>query len=170
VLLRELTPQCSVGSGAKAQAVQMRDARAQIHKSHYKLFHPMYAKLLADVELGAGRVEAAFDLVNKAISEAVQTGQSWFDAELYRARGELLLQCGRPETTASGAAFKHAIDVTRRQRTRAFELREPAHRRRRRLRDRARALFRKMASSPNTGTSSKMRRPRRNRQRAADVR
>jgi hypothetical protein len=108
---------------AEAQAAKMRDLRAQIREGHYLLFNPLYAKLLADVETGAGRAESALNLVNETVSEAEQTGQSWFDAELYRARGELLLQCGRPETTASEAAFKHAIDVTRRQQTRAFELR-----------------------------------------------
>ena len=65
----------------------------------------------------------ALDVVNEAISEAERTGQRWFDAELYRTRGEILLQCRRPETTASEAAFKRAVDVTRRQQTRAFELR-----------------------------------------------
>ena len=108
---------------AEAQAAQMRDGRAQIRKSHYILLDPLYAKLLADVEAGAGRAESALDVVNEAISEAEQTGQSWFDAELYRARGELLLQCRRPETTAAEAAFKRAVDVARRQQTRAFELR-----------------------------------------------
>ena len=108
---------------AEAQAAQMRDGRAQIRKSHYIFLDPLYAKLLADVEAGAGRAESALDVVNEAISEAEQTGQSWFDAELYRARGELLLQCRRPETTAPEAAFKRAIDVARRQQTRAFELR-----------------------------------------------
>jgi predicted ATPase len=100
----------------------MRDGRAQIRKSHYIFLDPLYAKLLADVEAGAGCAESALDVVNEAISEAEQTGQSWFDAELYRARGELLLQCRRPETTAAEAAFKRAIDVARRQQTRAFEL------------------------------------------------
>ena len=98
---------------AEAQAAQMRDVRAQIREEPLLLFDPLYAKLLADVEMGAGRAESALDVVNEAISEAEQTGQSWFDAELYRARGELLLQCGRPETTASEAAFQHAIDVAR---------------------------------------------------------
>jgi class 3 adenylate cyclase/predicted ATPase len=108
---------------ADAQAAQMRDGRAQIRKGHYLLFDPLYAKLLADVEMGAGRADSALEVVNEAISEAEQTGQSWFDAELYRARGELLLQCGRPETVDSEAAFKHAVDVAGRQQTRAFELR-----------------------------------------------
>ena len=89
---------------AEAQATKMRDLRAQIREGHYLLFNPLYAKLLADVETGAGRAESALNLVNETVSEAEQTGQSWFDAELYRTRGELLLQCGRPETTASEAA------------------------------------------------------------------
>ena len=113
-------------SGAEkpeAQAAQMRDIRAQIRKSHYILFDPLYAKLLADVEMGAGRGETALDVVNEAISEAEETRQSWLDAELYRMRGDLLLRCGRPETTASEVAFKAAIDIAQRQHTRAFELR-----------------------------------------------
>jgi predicted ATPase len=108
---------------AEAQAAQMRNGRAQIRKSHYIFLDPLYAKLLADVEAGAGHAESALDVVNEAISEAEQTGQSWFDAELYRARGELLLQCRGPETIAAEAAFKRAVDVARRQQTRAFELR-----------------------------------------------
>ena len=108
---------------AEAQAAQMRDVRAQIRKGHYLLFDPLYARLLADVELGAGRAESALDVVTEAISEAQQTSQTWFDAELYRTRGDLLLKCGRPETTDSEAAYKTAIDIARRQQTRAFELR-----------------------------------------------
>ena len=107
---------------AEAKAAQMRDVRAQIRKGHYLLFDPLCAKLLADVETAAGHAESALDAVNEAISESEQTGQNWFDAELYRTRGELLLQRGQPKTTASEAAFKHAIDVARRQQTRAFEL------------------------------------------------
>ena len=101
---------------------QMRDGRALIRKSHYIFLDPLYAKLLADVEGGTGLAELALDVVNEAISEAEQTGQSWFNAELYRARGELLLQRRRPEATAAEAAFKCAIDVARRQQTRTFEL------------------------------------------------
>ena len=108
---------------AEAQVAEMRDGRELIRKIHYRLLDPLYAKLLAEVEAGAGHAESALDVVNEAISEAERTGQSWFDAELYRTRGELLLQCRRPETTASEAAFKRAVDVTRRQQTRAFELR-----------------------------------------------
>ena len=108
---------------AEAQAAQMRDLRAQIRESHYLLFDPLYAKLLADVAMGAGRAELALDAVNDAISEAQRTGQSWFDAELYRARGELLLRCGRPETTASEAAFKQAIAIAQLQKARSFEFR-----------------------------------------------
>jgi predicted ATPase len=108
---------------AEAQAAQMRDVRAQIREGHYILFDPLYAKLLADVELGAGRAESALDVVNEAISESEQTGQIWFDSELHRTRGDLLLKCGRPETAGGEAAFKAAIDIARRQQTRAFELR-----------------------------------------------
>ena len=50
---------------AEAQVAQMRDIRARIRESHYLLFDPLYAKLLADVEMGAGRAELALDVVNE---------------------------------------------------------------------------------------------------------
>ena len=111
------------GVGDTGAVAEMRDRRELLRKMQYRLYDPLYAKLLAEVEAGAGHIESALDVVNEAISEAERTGQRWFDAELYRTRGEIILQCRRPETTASEAAFKRAVDVTRRQQTRAFELR-----------------------------------------------
>ena len=82
---------------AEAQAAKMRDLRAQIREGHYLLFNPLYAKLLADVETGAGRAESALNLINETVSEVEQTGQSWFDAELYRARGEPFSSAAGPK-------------------------------------------------------------------------
>jgi predicted ATPase len=92
---------------AEAQVAQMRDVRTRIRKGHYLLFDPLYAKLLADVETGAGHAGSALDVVNEAISESEQTGQSWFDAELYRARGELLqTRCGDDKSAARIARWR----------------------------------------------------------------
>ena len=80
------------GIGEAGAAAEMRDRRALLRKIHYRLFDPLYAKLLADVEAGTGNVQSALDVVSEALSDAEQTGQSWFNAELHRTRGELLLQ------------------------------------------------------------------------------
>jgi len=52
-----------------------------------------------------------------------QTGQHWFDAEVHRARGELLLKLRRPDVAAAESAFMRAIEIARGQQTRTFELR-----------------------------------------------
>src|ERR1700747_3543615 len=52
-----------------------------------------------------------------------QTGQRWFDSEVYRVRGELLLKLRRPDFAAAESAFMRAIEIARSQQTRTFELR-----------------------------------------------
>jgi predicted ATPase len=49
--------------------------------------------------------------------------QRWFDAEMHRVRGELLLQLRRPDLAAAESAFMRAIEIARGQQTRTFELR-----------------------------------------------
>ena len=111
------------GIGDAGAAAEMRDRRALLHKIHYRLFDPLYAKLLADVEAGTGNVTSALAVVNEALSAAEQNGQSWFNAELHRTRGELLLRCQPADTAAAEAALKRAIQIARRQQTRTLELR-----------------------------------------------
>jgi predicted ATPase len=52
-----------------------------------------------------------------------ETGQHWFDAEVHRARGELLLKLPRPDVVAAESAFMRAVDIARSQQSRTFELR-----------------------------------------------
>jgi tetratricopeptide (TPR) repeat protein len=111
------------GIGDAGAAAEMRDRRAALRKIQYRLFDPLYAKLLADVEAGTGNVESALEVVSEALSDAEQSGQSWFNAELYRTRGELLLQCHPVDPATGKTALKRAIEVARSQQARAFELR-----------------------------------------------
>jgi predicted RNA polymerase sigma factor len=47
-----------------------------------------------------------------------QTGQRWFDSEVYRVRGELLLKLRQPDVAAAESAFMRAIEIARSQQTR----------------------------------------------------
>jgi predicted ATPase len=57
------------------------------------------------------------------LAASEQTGQRWFDAEVYRVRGELLLKLQRPDVAAAESALMRAIEIARSQQTRTFELR-----------------------------------------------
>jgi len=71
----------------------------------------------------AGRVEVALATLDAQLAAIEQTGQHWFDAEVHRARGELLLKLQRPDVAAAESAFMRAIEIARGQQTRTFELR-----------------------------------------------
>jgi len=101
----------------------MRQGLALWNEMYYRLFAPLTATLLAEREAEAGRVEVALATLDAQLAAIEQTGQHWFDAEVHRARGELLLKLRRPDVAAVESALMRAIEVARGQQTRTFELR-----------------------------------------------
>jgi predicted ATPase len=90
---------------------------------YYRLFAPLTGTLLAEREAEEGRVEVALATLDAQLAAIEQTGQHWFDAEVHRVRGELLLKLQRPDAAAAESAFLRAIEIARGQQTRTFELR-----------------------------------------------
>jgi predicted ATPase len=52
-----------------------------------------------------------------------QTGERRYEAELYRLKGELLLQLSPDNHSESESSFKQAIDIAKRQQAKSWELR-----------------------------------------------
>ena len=57
------------------------------------------------------------------LEENAHTGQRWFDAEIQRVRGELLLRRERADVGMAEAAFTRAVKIAQHQQTWTFELR-----------------------------------------------
>jgi predicted ATPase len=76
---------------------------------------------VADAE--AGQLESGLEILKALIAWAEQTGQRWLDAELHRARGDLLLRREPPDVSTAEDAFNMAVEIARSQRTKTFELR-----------------------------------------------
>jgi predicted ATPase len=78
-----------------------------------------------------GQSDAGLQVLNEALTLVHRTGERCYEAELYRLKGELLLQAGqRPKApgTAQQVAeaeqsFRQALAVARRQQAKALELR-----------------------------------------------
>ena len=51
------------------------------------------------------------------------TGERWYEAGLYRLKGELLLQQHSDNDTEAGNCFQKALDIARNQQAKSFELR-----------------------------------------------
>jgi class 3 adenylate cyclase/predicted ATPase len=101
----------------------MREGMAQFRDQGSVWFKPLFGTLLAQAEGQVGRVEAGLAQFGDLQAEIEQTGQHWFDAEMHRQRGELLLRRAPDETAAAEGAFMLSLAVARRQQTKTFELR-----------------------------------------------
>lgn len=104
-----------------------------------KMAEPYFLGMLADAYRREGHSEEALATVAEALNVVDQTGERFYEAELYRLKGELILQqwAGRGEQWAATnpssplpgphreaeACFQRAMEIARSQRAKSLELR-----------------------------------------------
>jgi DNA-binding SARP family transcriptional activator/predicted ATPase len=101
---------------------RLRGSIAEFKASSARLRLPYYLALLAHVCGKAGRAEEGLASIDEALSEARTHNERWWDAELHRLRGELLLMHGA-DAADGEAALLRAIEIARSQQARSLELR-----------------------------------------------
>jgi predicted ATPase len=101
---------------------RLRDSIAAFKASRARLRLPYYLSLLAQVYGKAGRAEEGLACINEALAEARANNERWWDAELHRLRGELLLMRGADASDVE-AAILRAIEIARFQQAKSLELR-----------------------------------------------
>jgi predicted ATPase len=87
-----------------------------------KLLLPNFMVYLAEAYRMAGKVEEGLTILDEALAIMEETGERTFEAELHRIKGELLSMNEKVEAEAE-ACYLQAIQVARRQRAKAWELR-----------------------------------------------
>jgi predicted ATPase len=90
------------------------------------MFHPQNLALLAEAYGKAGQTEAALTTLAEALAVSKKLRECWWDAEIYRLRGELLQTADRRRMKAelsSEAYFLKAIETAQRQKAKSLELR-----------------------------------------------
>jgi class 3 adenylate cyclase len=70
-----------------------------------------------------GRFEEALATLEEAFLFVERTGQRYYQAELHRLKGELLLGHGIENAAAAEQSFRTALDIAREQRAKSWELR-----------------------------------------------
>jgi predicted ATPase len=88
-----------------------------------RLLEPFCGTLLAEVQADAGRIDLGLATLDAQFNLIDQFGGRWFEAEMHRVRGELLLKRQPPDAGTAEAAFARAIEIARSQQARTFELR-----------------------------------------------
>ena len=105
---------------------QMRRGLAALRATGAAVRLTYYLALLAEACGQTGQAAEGLALLAEALTLVDTTGERWWEAELYRLQGELLLhaECGvrNAESTAE-ECFQQALDIARRQHARSLELR-----------------------------------------------
>jgi predicted ATPase len=83
---------------------------------------PGFEAALAKAEASAGEIDAGLRCLDDALAEAERTEQRWYEAEMHRIRGELLLKRD-PTDIAAEQALQTAVAIAKSQKARSFELR-----------------------------------------------
>jgi predicted ATPase len=85
---------------------------------------PLYIALLAGACEIAGQIEEGAARLDQALQLVERTGERWFEAELDRQRGRLLLRQGHAE--AAEELYRKALGIAREQEAKLWELRAAA--------------------------------------------
>jgi predicted ATPase len=88
-----------------------------------KPYHPYQLALLAEAHGQAGQPAVGLTVVDETITLIATSEARWWEPEVYRLQGELLLQFPHPDTSRVIACFHQALTVARAQQARALELR-----------------------------------------------
>jgi DNA-binding winged helix-turn-helix (wHTH) protein/predicted ATPase len=86
----------------------------------------MYDRCLSFIAIALsrmGRFDEALEAIEQSFSFTERTGQQYYEAELHRLKGELLLARNPSDGARAEQCFRSAIDIAREQRARSWELR-----------------------------------------------
>jgi predicted ATPase len=115
---------------ALAHQGQAKDGIEQIHQgltawraTGAEIHRPYFLMLLAEANGTMGQPEAGLTVLAEALTLVDKTGERWYEPELYRLTGALLVQQSADHHAEAQACFYQALDVARAQQAKSFELR-----------------------------------------------
>jgi predicted ATPase len=117
---------------ALAQQGQAKEGIEQMHQgltahraTGAAILRPCFLSLIAEAYGMMGQPEAGLTVLTEALTLAFAetTGERWYAPELYRLKGELLLQQNAANQVEAENCFQQAIDIARSQQAKSFELR-----------------------------------------------
>src|SRR5207249_4790367 len=108
---------------AEEGMAQVREGIAAWRDTGAVMNVPYSYTILAEVSAHLGHTEDGLQVLAEAHTLVEQHEERWWEAEIYRLRGVLLLR--QPETSQAEAeaCFHQALAVARRQQAKALELR-----------------------------------------------
>jgi predicted ATPase len=110
--------------GQSAEGIaQIRRGIAAWRATGAELSVPYWSALLAEAYGKAGQAEAGLRVLAEALTAVCKTGDRHHEAELYRLKGEFLLQQDVPDAQEAESCLRQAVAVARQQQAKSLELR-----------------------------------------------
>jgi predicted ATPase/class 3 adenylate cyclase len=107
--------------------VLVRRGLAEWRAMQAELWQPYFLALVAETYGRMQRIHEGLSVVSEALTVADKTEERWYEAELYRLKGELTLQSESRSLESlqleAEACFQQAIAIARRQSAKSLELR-----------------------------------------------
>ncbi len=114
----------TAASGATGGGLEgMRRGAELLREQNVLAYDGLLKIALAEAEARAGDPDRAIAILDEALATCDRLGHRTFEAELHRARGEILLKRGPFNSAPAEEALLHAIAIAKQQATRSFELR-----------------------------------------------
>jgi predicted ATPase len=108
----------------EAGVAELRSAMATIRAIGIAAELPWYLALLAGAHATVGQTAEGLDAIAEALVLVANTKERFYEAEIYRVKGELLLKQGGSNTAAEAeSCFHQALDIARVQPAKSWELR-----------------------------------------------
>lgn len=106
----------------EAHLALLHDAIDSFMKTGARIRLATYFSMLAQICLEAGRLAEGLAALEQALAVSQQYDEHWWDAEIYRWRGELLRAQGAKADEVE-AALQRALEIAQSQQAKSFELR-----------------------------------------------
>jgi predicted ATPase len=111
--------------------IQIRQGLDAYRSTGAEARRPYLLTMLAEASGLLGQPEGGLAALEEALTLVEKTGERYYEAELHRQRGELLVQCEAKSQPAQDSrdqheaerCFQHALDVARQQQAKSLELR-----------------------------------------------
>jgi predicted ATPase len=87
------------------------------------LWQPTFLALIAEADRRIGQAERGLEVLGEALAIVERNDERFYEAELHRLKGELLLVSAPADPTAAERCFRIALEIARRQKAKSLELR-----------------------------------------------
>jgi predicted ATPase len=102
---------------------QLRQGLMALYVSGIEIARLYFLALLAEAYGTIGQPAAGLEVLVEALTRVDATRDRWYEPELYRLKGALLLQQSADNHAEAQTCFHSALDVARAQQARSLELR-----------------------------------------------